>query len=188
MKLKKRVFAAVVVLVLFSASLAGAQEPEPKNAISIDALGTTVSVVTAAVTGSASLAIGFLYQRVVTDNLTLALLPRVSYQQFDNGSWLTIEPWLELDWHPFDKGLKGFFVGPDVVASLNWDTRPSLSKPHFFGIGASVGYQFLLGYGINVDLALGYVPVGLLVDPSGTTSFGTDRMHIRIEVGVGLRF
>jgi hypothetical protein len=194
MKTRCRFLSVVLVLLLFVPFIVAADDQEQKNALSLDLVGPTVKGIQSLSLGNLSLELPLEYERVLADHFTLAFPLYVSYYNNKNVGgndfWsMCVEPWIGLDWHPFDKGLGGFFVGPYMVISFNYDTRLTMSDStyYFIGWGASIGYKFLFGNVLDLDLTLRYVPWGLLIADQSLGSIASSS-RLRVEVGIGYRF
>ena len=92
------------------------------------------------------------YERVLSDHLVLAIAPSFTWADHGTYSSLLAILWVELDWHPFQNGLSGLFIGPAFAVSYSSDQDFRATGE---GLGLSLGYQFLLPWNIDVDIALG---------------------------------
>ena len=121
------------------------------------------------------------YQRVLMNHLVLSITPDILYM-YDNwlGAQSVISLWVELDWHPFQDGLQGFFIGPAVIGAYS----DGLFLPHESGasalIGATIGYQIFFSSNIDFDMAAGMA--------IGTRPDGQYSGLIRMVLGLGYRF
>jgi hypothetical protein len=199
--LRKIVWVLVILCAcLLSPFLGVAQDKAPevaKNAISINVLGTVITAIADSTSGLVAVPVYVDYQRVLCEHYTLSIIPRFEFLIASTNhdsiakSYLDsfdFQPWVEVDWHPFDKGLNGFFVGLAAVASLNvsWSSNNSTV---FLGVAPVVGYQILLPWNINLDFALGVALGGnIVVDPFGNATSGLAVGPSRIELGLGYRF
>jgi hypothetical protein len=95
---------------------------------------------------------------------------------------------LGVDWHPFDKGLDGLFLGLALMGSTDKLSITSEAKSLFMGFVPAIGYQFLLPLNIDIDLAL-EVPVGLIdqIDSSRHGSPTLGYISPRLKIGLGCR-
>ena len=139
-----------------SRGLAEAKEPDPRNEISID-LAMPVVMNLLEPTGYV-VPIVLEYQRLLNEHLALSIVPGVAYSGLPDGWILLTQLWVGLNWHPFQEGLRGFYVGPGFVVFGIIDNtmhkEPMLRFLCMF-LGLTVGYQFVLTPHINVDVALG---------------------------------
>jgi hypothetical protein len=87
---------------------------------------------------------------------------------------ILMELWAGLNWHPFQEGLQGFYVGPGV-ALLGGGVDSVLGV----FLGVTFGYQFVLTPHLNLDLAIGL----------GAGSLGgTVGALPRAQIAMGYRF
>jgi hypothetical protein len=195
------VLAAVCALFFFSSILGAAQDrasDEAQNVISVNVLGAPITAIADSTSGLVAIPLSVDYQRVLTDHYTLSIIPRfeflvasaipnsIAYSTLDS---FDLHPWVEMDWHPFDKGLNGFFVGLAAVGALDLKWSGNQDTTVFLGVAPVVGYMLVLPWNINLDFALGAAFGGnIVVDSSKNTSLGLAVDHSRIEVGLGYRF
>jgi hypothetical protein len=123
------------------------------------------------------------YQRVLTSHLVVSVTPSILYLygHHQGGSFAAMM-WVELDWHPFQYGLHGFFIGPAVVGIYS----NGLLTPGSAGVtamgGATIGYQIFLASNIDFDIAAG---VALGPDPG---DFSLLSGMPRMVLALGYRF
>jgi hypothetical protein len=122
---------------------------EPRNSISLDLFGTVRYINYYTNGGRFVFPLLIDYQHVLIDHLTLEALPALLL--WENS--FTFQPWIELDWHPFDKGLKGFFLGLAAVEEIDHDSDSSVTTSTHFGFAFRIGYQFLFANQINLYFA-----------------------------------
>jgi len=130
------------------------------------------------------------YQRVLTDHLALSVPVFLVVQ-----SSFMFQPWLQVDWHPFDSGLNGLFFGIAAMAAVIGSGQGN-QYGYYVGIGPAIGYQLLLGLGINLDFALSWAALsgGFATNLAGQRSFYiipipyTILMPQRLEIALGYRF
>jgi hypothetical protein len=161
---------------------------EPQNAISIDVLLPVMSPVSKLCGEKSSfIPINIKYQRVLADHLVLMLKGGFNYDWGDDSKSIDIYPMAELDWHPFQKGLKGFYAGlssfygyEDYINSHEGSSRIAL--------GGTLGWQFVLRSNFIIDLTfgLGY-GYNVDVDVNGKKSegFSADETIAGIFLGWG---
>jgi hypothetical protein len=194
------VLAVVCAQFVFSPVPGVADDQAPKetqNAISANVLGSLIAGITDSASGLVSVPLFFDYQKVLTDHYTLSIIPCFEFlvhstihNSISNSSLdsFDFQPWVELDWHPFDKGLNGFFVGLAGVGSLELKWSGNQDTTIFLGVAPVVGYLFPLPWNINLDFALGVAFGGnVVVSSSENVSLGL-AAHSRIEIGLGCRF
>jgi len=132
----------------------------------------------------------FGYQRVLTDHLAISVLPVLAFWGPNAGSYQEFQQWVEVDWHPFDTGLRGFFLGLAAVGVVE-TILPDGSRgaTWFLGLAPAIGYQFLLPHNWDLDLVVA-VPLGveLFDSPGGGGSMRFTSDHRRAEIGLGYRF
>ena len=170
---------------------------EAQNAISANLSGSLIAGITDSTSGLVSIPLFFDYQKVLTDHYSLSIIPCFEFlvhstihNSITNSSLdsFDFQPWVELDWHPFDKGLSGFFVGLAGVGSLELEWSGNQDTTIFLGVAPVVGYQFPLPWNISLDFALGVAFGGnIVVGSSENISLGF-AVHSRIEIGLGYRF
>ncbi len=100
------------------------------------------------------------YQRVLTDHEVLMVKVGLTYSWDSDGeSILDVNPMLALDWHPFNTGLKGFYLGPSLFLNYNFysgDTAErELDHSYWAAVGGNIGYEFVLRSGMVIDLTFG---------------------------------
>jgi len=156
----------------------GAESQEARNAISVDLLAPLLQLAfNISLSGSSAVPIEISYQRVVADNFVFNAEARVIYTT--SVGLFDLSPWVEVDWHPFDRGLSGIFIGP----ALSFDFSLNLFNSFYCGLGGSVGYQLLLP--LNIDLvAISGITYGLEFFKQSTIF----RPSLRLEIDLGYRF
>ncbi|MGA2976500.1 MAG: hypothetical protein ABSF77_14425 [Spirochaetia bacterium] len=197
----RNVFLVVLFMIVLSSPFVAAevQGPgEPRNAISVDLLGPIVACAFLIAGQGVVIPVGIEYQRVISDHFTLFFMGGLIYRIFD-GWALDAYPIVEVDWHPFHKGLKGFHVGLlgsflyEQVYSSAAETQGTTYWYHP-AMELAVGWQFLLPASIILDLTLGLLSVGydFNVDVNGVMTSGLmlgDPMESnRTSLSLGFRF
>jgi hypothetical protein len=179
-----RIIVLILTIVLGTPALASQEAPPgASNAISIDVFMPAMqllfpsSILAGSISGSVSLPIGIDYQRVLDGHHVLAVAVFVRYS--DSIGLLGVNPWIELDWRPFDVGLGGFYLGPALSAEFALNAANSF----FFGLGGAVGYEFLLPCGFTITATL-----GLTFGPEFFASSTIFRENPRTEIALGYRF
>ncbi len=193
---------AVLLFVLLSPTLVAAQgqtSTDARNAISIDVLlpiGVPISLLVGE--RSVLVPVQVQYQRVVADHLVLLVTAGLNY------GWtlpprtrersLDIYSVVEVGWHPFHRGLKGFHVGLSGFFSYGAIfTDAVATKATAYGyrlrLGPTLGWQFLLPANITIDTAfgLGFGPA-VDVDSDGVRTSGFLWDPTRAGVFLGFRF
>lgn len=153
----------------------------PQNEISIDlAMPVVLNVIGL---DGYTIPICLFYQRVLADHLVISVNPNVFYIDQSTRRGLLGTLWLEFDWHPFQNGLGGLFVGPAVVAVAEWDIAQNelALKTTALMLGASLGYQVLLPSNFSIDVVVG-LAVGVI------QGYGTLQGLPRAAVALGYRF
>jgi len=121
------------------------------------------------------------YQRVLVNHFVLSITPGFLYL-YDSwsGARYVVSFWAELDWHPFQDGLQGFFIGPAVIGAYSDDLfLPDQSGASAL-VGATLGYQVFFSSEIDFDIAAG-VAMDTLPD-------GQHSGLLRMVLGLGYRF
>jgi hypothetical protein len=150
----------MVLVLLFSLALwpksSGAQGQQ--NAISIDVFLPIMSPVSL-LSGEemAFLPLNVKYQRVIVDHLVLMLKGGLNYNWDNSERILDIYPMVELDWHPFQSGLKGFYTGFSGFFNYSSYHNSTEDADHNYraALGGTLGWQFVLQSRIIIDLTLG---------------------------------
>jgi hypothetical protein len=89
--------------------------------------------------------------------------------------------WIELDWHPFQKGLQGFYVGTAVVVVYLDIPSSKINAALTAMVGVGLGYQIPLPANLDADIALGAA--------FGSIPGGTDAGAFpRASIALGYRF
>ncbi|MGA2639981.1 MAG: hypothetical protein ABSG21_03635 [Spirochaetia bacterium] len=138
------------------------------------------------------------FQQVLADHYSLTFIPFFEFlvastvhNSIANSSLDSFEfqPWVEVDWHPFDEGLNGFFVGLAGVGSLEVKWSGNKDTTIFLGVAPVIGYQLLLPWSFDLDFALGVALGGsIVVDSAGNASISLAATHSRIEFALGYMF
>jgi hypothetical protein len=181
-----------------------------QDAISIDLASPAIAVVQALQDPStrvlARLPLSLDYQRVVADRFVLALLLSVNDALTTSASSVGANDFaglvVELDWHPFDTGMTGFYVGGQVYAqggtSLSYLFAASdaeRDRSLQFGLGAAVGYELPLPLNLLLNVAAGFgVGYNIAENTSSVVlansipSSGVVGTLTRLELSLGYRF
>lgn len=155
------------------------QAQEPRNAISIDLFLPVMSPVSR-LSGEdmAFVPLNVKYQRVLTEHAVLMMKMGLTYSWDSDGeSILDVNPMLALEWHPFNTGLKGFYLGPSLFFTYSsyshsgTTAESDLDHSSWAAVGGNIGYEFVLRSGMVIDLifGLGY-GYSKEVDVKGRTS------------------
>jgi hypothetical protein len=156
-----------------------AEAREAQNAIAIVLPLVGIDSVSSIQSNSA-IQIDLNYQRVLGNHWVFSFLPRFFYGWGGKGSWVSIYSWVEGDWHPWDDGLGGFFIGPAIQFPL---LNP-FSPYNYFDVGGAIGYQLLLPSGFVLDFV-----ARLLLGAGTAGGLATGGISIdAIEVGFGYQF
>ena len=195
------VLAAVSALFVFTPALGIAQAQASEGAqdsISMNCLGTLITAIADSTSGLVSVPFLVDYQQVLTDHYSLSFIPFFEFliastvhDSIVNSSLDSFEfqPWVEVDWHPFDKGLNGFFIGLAGVGSLDVKLSGNQDTTIFLGVAPVIGYKLLLPWSFDLDFALGIALGGsIVVDSAGNASIGFAANHSRIEIALGYMF
>jgi len=145
------------------------------------------------------------YERVVADHFVVAVSPTLRYSLLSSPTLVTSNMFtqlvLELDWHPFDAGLNGFYVGGQVFSQIasslsvvpsgdgSWSSWVEL------GLGVAAGYQFVLPLSLVLNVAVGggagYGASSTMSSISVATLNGSTSMSFqltRLELSLGYSF
>lgn len=169
----------LAVLCALAVGPGAVQAQEPRNALSIDLLLPVLSPVShLSGEDTAFVPLNVKYQRVLTEHGVLMVKLGLTYSWDSDGERIwEINPMLAFDWHPFDTGLKGFYLGPSLFFNYNSYSHSGatvdsdLDHSHWAAVGGNIGYGFVLRSGMVVDLifGLGY-GYSKEVDVTGRTS------------------
>lgn len=114
-------------------------------------------IINLAISGGYAIPVVLEYQRVLNDHLVLSISPGIAHIQETSGSVLMMELWVRLNWHPFQKWLQGFYIGPGFALFYLQNPAGSRASDSMTGefLGVTIGYQIVLDASISVDLGLG---------------------------------
>lgn len=187
----------LAALCLLTAGAGSLRAEEIRNAISVDVFLPAASPVSR-LSGeeTAFLPLNVKYQRVLADHQVLMLKIGLVYSWDSEGErTLDVNPMLAYEWHPFDTGLKGFYLGPSLFFNHS-DYRHSgatdeddLDYDSWAAVGGILGYEFALRSRMVVDLifGLGY-GYSKEVDVNGKVTSGYRVDETVGGVFVGYRF
>jgi hypothetical protein len=131
----------------------GRSTERPQNEVSIDLFGPLGAILKIVPGGNVYLPIAIEYETVVREHLAVSISPSIAYRSGIAGSYTIIFlSWVELDWHPFDKDLNGFFVGLALLYPIS--IQGTTDNAEALEVGGAIGYNFLLFENITLDLAL----------------------------------
>ena len=146
----------MLTILLFTLTLLAepSETKEPQNAISIDVF-LPVGAVASAISGDDNfIPLNIKYQRVLIDHLVLMLKAGFNYNFKPKSKGIDIYPMAELDWHPFQKGLRGFYTGLSIFYGFgNYFDSPEGETR--IALGPSLGWQFIVRRHLIIDLTLG---------------------------------
>jgi hypothetical protein len=210
MKAGAIVLAAFIVLVVAGgpAAAEGAAPREVRNAVSAD-LVLPLFVGTAYVVGAfvrspsdrgpgVNIPLSVQYQRVIGERWVLLTSLALLYHWPMPGApaglpgWGTIDvtPGVELGWHPFHKGLKGFHLGLSTIfnyaAAYSETPTAGISRNVMACAGVNVGWQFLFPSHVLLDLVAGPGYAWIVhLDTAGaaTSTFGFNVCRTGLSIG-----
>jgi len=180
-----------LALVLLALAPATVDAAEPRHAVSIDLLLPVAAPVSKASGEMAWIPVNVKYQQVLSDHLALMAKAGIGYSWATGEKILEVYPMLGLEWRPFHKGLRGFYLGPALLVSYchYWNDYAVVDNPdHLYRIEAGVhlGWQFRLRPHLSLDVTfgLGY-GYDAEVDRDGvaTTGFSVDELIGGIFLG-----
>jgi hypothetical protein len=148
----KTILTILLFTIAVSAESSGAKDP--KNAVSIDVLLPVGAVASAASGDDNFIPLNIKYQRVLADHLVLMLKGGFNYNFKPKAKGIDIYPMAELDWHPFQKGLKGFYAGLSIFYGYSnyFDSPEGETR---IALGPTLGWQFVVRRHLIIDLTLG---------------------------------
>jgi hypothetical protein len=146
---------AILFLSLPIIAMASDQAPVgPRNELSVE-LAMPIAINLAVVNDGYAVPIVLDYQRVLSDHFVLSVVPGLLFVHRGTlGDILLAQLWVELDWHPFQEGLRGFFIGPAVVGLYASNVYGSFGSAGTAMAGAALGYQILLPANLDLDISL----------------------------------
>ncbi len=120
---------------------------EPRRAVSIDVLLPIAAPVSAASGEMAWIPLNVKVQQVFTDHLGLMAKAGIHYSWGTGEKILEINPMLALEWRPFHRGLRGFYLGPSLLFSFcnYWNDYAVVDNPDHslrMALGVNLGWQF----------------------------------------------
>ena len=158
----RRTVLVVVLLLCIGAAMAFAQAdtsttggaPAPKEQeISLDVVPPLVESIISIAGGQTDITFSAFYRHGLSENTGFCVGPSFEYRGPGNLQ-NTINLWADFDVYPFTKGLKGFFLGPQVLFSIQgiFAARGTNST---VGLGAVVGYLLRVTDHVSLDAAAG---------------------------------
>jgi hypothetical protein len=162
---------------------------EAKKCDLVNVLATAVLAIPNAMNGFVTIPILIYYQRVLTDHFAVTILPYFVYSTYPRMFQYALL--LGVDWHPFDLGLNGFFVG--VFLDFAYDSiRMPWAGPagshSGVGAGLSVGYQLTLFHTLLIEFSYAFkTPVSFDWEPSSNNGW-REPFPPRVEIGLGYKF
>ena len=135
----------------------------PTNAVSVDLLLPALSPVSKlAGEESSFIPLNIKYQRVLTEHQVLMFKMGLNYNWGHAGdSSVDIYPMLALEWHPYQTGLQGFYLGPSLFFNYSTysysgaSTALDMNTSYWLAVGGNIGYEFVLPSNTVVDLSFG---------------------------------
>jgi hypothetical protein len=131
------------------------------------------------------------YRRVLADHFVLFVAPNFLYRNSSGGNGFTIDQIIEVDWHPFDLGMDGVFLGAFLDLSNVYfaSIYPINSPTNMFtaGVGLAAGYELTLLQTLLVEIS-----GGLEIAERYDTSLVAPQWALvplyRVDIGLGYRF
>lgn len=157
----RRFLLAVICALTVSAGPLHAQEP--RNALSIDVFLPAMSPVSRIAYGEMFFVpLNAKYQHVLSEHQVLMVKMGLNYSWDTHGERiLDLYPMLALEWHPFNTGLKGFYLGPSLLfgySSYSYSRATAendLDHSYWAAVGGNIGYEYALPSGMVIDLIFG---------------------------------
>ena len=133
---------------------------EPRHAVSIDLLLPVMAPVSVAAGEMAWIPLNVKVQQVLTDHLALMGKAGLNYSWGTGEKILEVNPMLALEWRPFHKGLRGFYLGPSIFFSYcnYWNDDAVVDNPdhsYRIAVGGNLGWQFLVRSNLTIDVTFG---------------------------------
>ena len=150
----------ILTLGLAALTPAPANAGEPSRAVSIDVLLPIAAPISRTTGEMAWIPLNVKYQHVLTDHLALMGKAGVNYSWAKGEKILEVNPMLALEWRPFHRGLRGFYLGPALLFSYcnywnDYEVVDNLDHSHRLAIGVNLGWQFRVGRSLTIDLTFG---------------------------------
>jgi hypothetical protein len=146
-----------------------------RNDVSIDLLDPAGTLARTLIIGSDEIRIpvALQYQRVLSEHFSL-LLKAAFVDQFPSASagpgsvalsfygadgwFFGVFPCVEIDWHPFSKGLRGFYIGLSGIFSAEITHKDTVAEQstrtaYEMGLGLGPGWQFIFGGNWSLEIA-----------------------------------
>ncbi len=149
--------------------------------ITVDVVPPVVGGVISVAGGQTDIPISLYYQRALADHSSFSIGPSFEYRGAGSSSSV-FNIWADFDVHPFDTGLRGFFLGPQAVFSLE-GVFAGENSSSTVGLGAVIGYQLRLANHLNVDAAL-----GVAIGPSFVATTNTYGLSVITRTNLGLGY
>lgn len=150
----------MLVLGFLTLAPAPAKAEEPRHAVSIDLLLPVMAPVSVATGEMAWIPLNVKVQQVLTDQLALMGKGGLAYSWGEGEKILEVNPVLALEWRPFHRGLRGFYLGPHLLVSYcnYWNDYAVVDNPdhsYRIAVGVHLGWQFLVRSNLTIDLTFG---------------------------------
>jgi len=156
--LKKIVFILLTCIMAFApVSLKADGE---RHALSIDVFLPLMSPVSRAFGEMAWIPVNIKYQYLIMDHLAMMGKAGINYSWASGEKILEVYPVLALEYHPFDIGLHGFYIGPSLLLNYchYWNDYSVVNNPdHTYRIapGINIGWEFVLQSNVVIDVTFG---------------------------------
>jgi hypothetical protein len=135
-------------------------------------------------------------QRVLADHWVFFVMAPFFLYPADPGSFLIV-PAMEIDWHQFHKGLRGFYAGLSAnyfYGSAKGSTAAGLGYRQYNDayLELAAGWQFLLPANLVINLGAGPLNAGykVKIDDEGvaTSGFSFGFLSSRLSIAIGFQF
>jgi hypothetical protein len=166
---------------------------ETKNAISMNLFMTGAALFTNFTSaGELSIPLYFDYRHVLADHFVLYISPSVLYWGNAGYKGITIEPIVEVDWHPFDLGLNGPLLGAfiDISNVYGSSTSPTVFNTEEFtvGVGPAAGYELTLLKCLLIECSGGLEAAARYDSNLASSNKWMLVPLFRLDIGLGYRF
>ena len=131
-----------------------------RHSVSIDVFLPLMSAMSQAFGEMAWLPVNIKYQYLIMDHLAMMGKAGINYSWAKGEKILEVYPMLALEYHPFDTGLRGFYLGPSLLVnycSYRNDYSVVNNPDHTYRIapGVNIGWEFVLPSNIVIDVTFG---------------------------------
>ena len=161
------------------ASAPGSAAPQKEQELSIDVVPPVVESIVSIAQGQTDITFSVFYRRVLSEHTGFCVGPSFEYR--GSGLKNTFNVWADFDVYPFTTQLKGFYLGPQALFSLQ-GIFAAQGTSSTVGLGVVVGYLLRLTDHLSADAA-----AGVAIGPSYVATTNTYGLAVvpRINLALG---